>query len=144
MVVGHIEKTFVAKEPELIKYLVAVRRMEKHFTGFSLQHVPRAENMEADELAKAAAQNLTMPPDVFIQTLTIKAIKDEEDHPVSVHAISSEDWRSPIFAFLSRSYKPQGKHEVERMRARARQYSIIGSDLYRSGITSPLLKCISR
>ena len=55
VIVGHIEKNFVAKEPKLVRYLVAIRRMEKHFTGFSLHHIPRNENAEADELAKAAA-----------------------------------------------------------------------------------------
>jgi ribonuclease HI len=99
VVVGHIEMTFMAKEPELVKYLAIVRRIEKHFTRFSLRHIPRAENIEADELAKVAAQNLTLPLDVFIQTLTIKAIKEEEVHPTTLHVISSKDWRSPIFAF---------------------------------------------
>ena len=51
---GHVKKEFTAKEPELIKYLAAVRRMEKHFTGFTFCHIPRSENAEADELAKAA------------------------------------------------------------------------------------------
>ena len=144
VVIGHIEKTVVAKEPELVKYLMAVRRMEKHFAGFSLRDIPRAKNTEADDLAKAAAQNLTLPPNVFVQALTIKAIKEEEDHPVALHMISSEDWISPIFAFLSGSYKTLNKHEAERMKARTRQYSIIGLDLYRSKIPSTLLKCISR
>jgi hypothetical protein len=91
VVVGHIKKTFVAKEPELVKYLTAVRRMEKHIAGFSLRHIPRTENIEADELAKAMAQNLPLPADVFAQALTIKAIKEEEDHPVVVHVISGEN-----------------------------------------------------
>ena len=34
IIVRHVEKEFTAKEPELVKYLVAVRRMEKHFAGF--------------------------------------------------------------------------------------------------------------
>lgn len=144
VIIGHVEKTLVAKEPELAKYLSAVRRMEKDFTGFSQRHIPRAKNAEADELAKAVAQNLPLPPNVFFQTLTVKAIKEEEDHPAAVHVISGEDWRSPIIAFLSRSYEPLGKHETERMKARTRQYSIIGSDLYRSGIMTPLIKCIRR
>ena len=144
VVIGHIEKTVVAKEPELVKYLMAVRRMEKHFAGFSLRHILRAKNTEADELAKAVAQNFTLPPDVFIQSLTIKAIKEEEDHLVALHTIYSEDWISPIFAFLSGSYKTLNKHEAKRMKARTRQYSIIGLDLYRRKIASTLLKCISR
>jgi hypothetical protein len=144
VVIGHVEKTFIAKEPKLVKYLAAVRRMEKHFAGFNVRHISRAENAEADELAKAAAQNLPLPPNVFAQTLTIKAIKEEEERPAAVHAIAGEDWRSPILAFLSESYEPLSKHEAKRMKARTRQYSIIGSDLYRSGIAAPLPKCISR
>ena len=93
---------------------------------------------------KVAAQNLPLPPDVFAQALTIKAIKEEEDHPAAVHVITGKDWRSPILAFLSGSYEPLGKHEAKRMKARTRQYSIIGSDQYRSEIAAPLLKCISR
>jgi ribonuclease HI len=55
VVIGHVEKTFIAKEPELVKYLAAVRRMEMYFTRFSIRHIPRAKNTEADELVKAAA-----------------------------------------------------------------------------------------
>jgi hypothetical protein len=56
VVVGHVEKEFTVKEPKLIKYLIAVRRMEKHFVGFTFCHVPRSENAEADELLKVATQ----------------------------------------------------------------------------------------
>ena len=52
---GHVEKEFTVKEPELIKYLAVVRRMEMQFTGFTFRHIPRSENAEVDELAKAAA-----------------------------------------------------------------------------------------
>jgi ribonuclease HI len=72
--VGHVEKEFTAKEPELIKYLATVRRMEKHFTGFTFHHIPRSENTKADELAKVAAQRALMPVDVFYQELSVKAI----------------------------------------------------------------------
>ena len=44
VIVGHIEKNFATKEPELEKYLATIRRMEKHFAGFTLRHIPRAEN----------------------------------------------------------------------------------------------------
>jgi hypothetical protein len=64
--VGHVKKEFTAKEPELIKYLAAVRRMEKHFAGFTFCHIPRSENAEVDELAKAAVQRAQMPVDVFL------------------------------------------------------------------------------
>ena len=74
VIVKHVEKEFTVKEPVLIKYLAAVRRMEKHFTGFTFCHIPRSENNEADELAKAAMQKAPMPADIFYQELSVKAI----------------------------------------------------------------------
>ena len=74
MVVGHVKNEFTTKEPELTKYLAAVRRMEKHFAGFTFRHIPRSENAEADELAKAAMQKAPMLADIFYQELSIKAI----------------------------------------------------------------------
>ena len=89
---GHVKKKFTAKEPELIKYLVVVRRMKKHFTCFTFRHIPRSKNVEADELAKAAAQRAPMPAAVFYQELIAKAIREEEEQPRSIHAIASNDW----------------------------------------------------
>ena len=74
IIVGHVEKEFTAKGLELIKYLAAVRRMEKHFTGFTFHHIPRSENTKADELVKAVVQKAPMPTDIFYQELTVKVI----------------------------------------------------------------------
>jgi hypothetical protein len=43
-----------------------------------VQHIPKDDNNEADKLAKAAARNQVMPPDVFfeiIKELSIKELK---------------------------------------------------------------------
>jgi ribonuclease HI len=53
----HIEKETGARNPVLMKYLEKVREMERHFKGYSVQHIPRDDNNEADKLAKAAAKN---------------------------------------------------------------------------------------
>jgi hypothetical protein len=141
--VGHVEKEFTAKEPEMIKYLAAVRRMEKHFAGFTFHHIPRSENVEADELAKVAAQRAPMPVDVFYQELIVKAKQEEEEQPRIVHDIASKDWRSPIFTYLNGTHEPQSRYEMDRMNSRTKQYSIIVSELYKSGIVTSMLKCIS-
>jgi ribonuclease HI len=144
VIIGHVEKEFTAKEPKLVKYLAAVRRMEKHFVGFTFRHIPRSENAKLDELAKAAAQKAPMPVDIFYQELSVKAIQEEEERPCSMHAIASKDWMSPIFTYLIGTYKPQSKHEIDRMNSRTKQYSIIEGELYKSGIIAPMLKCISK
>lgn len=63
----HIEKEFGAQNPELINYLETVRAMEKHFNGFSIEHIPRPKNSKADKLARAAARKQPLPPDVFYE-----------------------------------------------------------------------------
>jgi ribonuclease HI len=65
----HIEKESEARNHVLMKYLEKVREMERHFKGYSVQHIPRDDNNEADKLAKAAARNQEMPLDVFIEII---------------------------------------------------------------------------
>jgi ribonuclease HI len=53
----HIEKESEVRNLVLMKYLEKVREMERHFKGYSVQHIPRNDNNEADKLAKAVTQN---------------------------------------------------------------------------------------
>jgi hypothetical protein len=52
--------------------------MEKYFLGFGVRSFPRALNKKADELAKAAAKQNPLPPDVFFETLTHGSIHSDE------------------------------------------------------------------
>jgi hypothetical protein len=46
-------------------YCKAVRALEDRFYGIELNHVPRRYNEEADELAKIASGQITVPPERF-------------------------------------------------------------------------------
>jgi hypothetical protein len=61
-----------------------------------------------------------------------------------VNAITSEDRRARIMAFLRGHFIQEDEKEEKRMAMRARNYTIISEDLYRRGVCAPLLKCISR
>jgi ribonuclease HI len=52
VIIGHINKSSKARDPELEKYLDTVQRMEASFEGFSVKNIPRGENERADLLAK--------------------------------------------------------------------------------------------
>jgi hypothetical protein len=43
--------------------------MEKRFQGLELKHVPRGENVEADEIAKRASHRQAQPAGVFEERL---------------------------------------------------------------------------
>jgi ribonuclease HI len=95
-----VEKESEAKEPKLVKYLAEVRKMERHFRGFTIEHLPRKRNGEANELAKKAARGEAMPPNVFFEILTAPSIKPDKQTLITVNAVANIDWRDPIIAFL--------------------------------------------
>jgi ribonuclease HI len=70
-------KSYKAKHDEMAKYLKMVRGIEKFFFGFTVKKIPRDQNNEADMLAKEAAQNEPLPPDVFYEVLKCKSSTSE-------------------------------------------------------------------
>jgi ribonuclease HI len=61
-----------------MQYLTAVRSLEKQFKGFTLQHVDRNKNEEADALAKAAAKGEGLPSDMFYHVIGMLAVRSPE------------------------------------------------------------------
>jgi hypothetical protein len=51
-------------------YCNAVRALEDKFYAIELNHVPRRYNEEADELAKIASGQITVPPNVFLRGMS--------------------------------------------------------------------------
>jgi ribonuclease HI len=137
----HIEKESEAKNPVSMKYLRKVREMERHFKGYSVQHIPRDDNNEADKLAKATARNQEMPPDVFFKIIKEPSIK--EARPKIISVVETPDWRAEIMAYLRGHYEPQDELQEKRLKQRARGYAVVNGELYKSGVTEPWLRCIT-
>jgi hypothetical protein len=124
-----------------MKYLEKVREMERHFRGYLVQHIPRDDNNEADKLAKAAARNQAIPPDVFFEIIKEPSIKEEKAKIVSV--VETPDWREEIMAYLRGHYEPQDELQEKRLKQRAKGYAVVKGGLYKSGVTEPWLRCIT-
>jgi ribonuclease HI len=99
VVAGQVEKDYAVKDPALMQYLAAIRSLERHIKGFTLQHVDRAKNEEADTLAKAAARGEALPSDVFYHVIGTLAVcspeglqitNDSEGHHI-VNLIMTKD-----------------------------------------------------
>ena len=84
-----------------------------------------------------------MPQDVFLQVITQASIKTKQEVSREVHVIQSKDWRAPIMAYLRGHYEPKDEVNEVRMKHKTRNYKIIKNQLYKQGISEPLLKCIS-
>jgi hypothetical protein len=66
--------------------------MENFYKGFTIEHIERAKNTEADELAKATARKMVLPPDVFFQTIEDPSVKIVEPEKRMVNIVQGEDW----------------------------------------------------
>ena len=144
IIVVQVEKECMAREPELVKYLSVVRALERRFQGFMVKYVPRAENKEADELAKAAATNSHIPLEVFYHVVKKPATDMLKMAFNSVMLVQNEDWRQVIIDTIHNSSSPKSEAEEHRMSARARNYTIIDNKLYKKGVVQPMLKCITQ
>jgi hypothetical protein len=78
VIAARIEKECITRDATLEKYLGLIRGMENYFKGFSVEHIERNKNIEADELAKDATQKIAMPPDVFFQSIEHSSIKHNQ------------------------------------------------------------------
>jgi hypothetical protein len=134
-----------------MQYLIAVRSLERQFKGFTLQHVDRTRNVEADVLAKAAAKGESLPSDVFYHVIGTPAVynpeglqitQDAEGHRI-VNLIMAKDWRAPITLYLQGHYHPSDSNEAKRLKHRSRDFALVEGQLYKKGISQPMLKCIT-
>jgi hypothetical protein len=141
---GHVDKSSKARDPKLEKYLGAVWRLEASFEGFSVNNIPRGENEHADLLAKSASQGLPLPSEVFFVTIKAPSFKLMERAVLTISLVHSKDWRTKIISFLQGNHLSDDEAYNKRMEARTRPYVIIEGELYKHGVCSPLLKCLSR
>jgi ribonuclease HI len=144
VITGHIDKSCKARDPKLEKYLDTVRRLEASFEGFSIKNIPRGENEHVELLAKSAAQGLPLPSEVFFETIRAPSVELLERAVLTISHVHSEDWRTEIISFRQGNCLSDDEAYNKRMEARTRPYVIIEGELYKHGVCSPLLKCLSR
>jgi ribonuclease HI len=140
----HVDKSSKARDLKLEKYLDTVRRLGASFEGFSVKNIPSGENEHADLLAKSAAQGLPLPSEVFFETIKAPLVELLERAVLTISPVHSEDWRTEIISFLQGNCLSEDEVYNKRMEARTRPYVIIEGELYKHGVCSSLLKCLSR
>jgi hypothetical protein len=67
--VNFSNKSYTPKDDHMAAYLEEHRKMKKRFQGLELKHIPRGENVEADEIAKRASHRLAQPAGIFEERL---------------------------------------------------------------------------
>jgi hypothetical protein len=118
--------------------------MEASFEGFSVKNIPRGEKEHADLLAKSVVQGFSLPLEVFFETIKAPSVELMERAVLKISLVHSEDWRTETIYFLQGNCLSDDEVYNKRMEARTRPYVIIEGKLYKHGVCSPLLKCMSK
>ncbi|XP_057452750.1 uncharacterized protein LOC130744596 [Lotus japonicus] len=107
-----------------------------------IEHIPRSQNERADALAKLASTERLGNYQTVIQEVLPHPSTDMVEFKVA-KAIGNggPSWMDPIIEFLSQQPQDESKNTKERRRE-ASFYTLVGGQLYRRGIMSPMLKCV--
>jgi transposase InsO family protein len=169
LVVNFSNKSYTPKDEHMAAYLEEHRKTEKRFQGLELKHIPRGENMEADEIAKRASHRLAQPAGVFEELLfkpSASPSSTGSDLPPALPppleqgaldcgppsgdrvllALAQQegvDWILELKAFLVSSRLPEDESEAERIVRQALGYCVKDGDLYRCRPNGIALKFIS-
>ena len=127
----------------MILYLKKVRELLKKFIRVQVKHVPRAENSQADALAKlATASQEDLDGLIAVEYLPepLVSIDNGEASPV----MSEPSWMDPIWDYLVEGTLPSDPKEASKLRERSARFTIHRGTLYKRGFFAPILKCVGK
>jgi ribonuclease HI len=88
LVIDQVMKNSHCRDPKMEAYCDEVWRLEDKVYGLELNHIARRYNDTADELAKIASGQTTVPPDVFSRDLHQPSVKtDDTPEPEKASAL---------------------------------------------------------
>jgi hypothetical protein len=85
-----------------------------------------------------------LPSEVFFKIIKALSVELMERVMLTISPVHNEDWRTEIVSFLQGNYPSDDEVYIKRMQAKTRPHMIIEGELYKQGVCSPLLKCLSR
>jgi ribonuclease HI/transposase InsO family protein len=100
LVINQVNKEWDTVHEKMDAYVAAIRKLEIKFYGLEFIHIPRAQNVGADELSKLGSTRAKLPPGVFVQDLLKPSISDQADQTTKPDATASD-----LVALLSNNTK---------------------------------------
>jgi ribonuclease HI len=168
LVIDQVMKNSHCRDQKMEAYCNEVWRLEDKFYGLELNHVARRYNETADELAKIASGQTTVPPNVFSRDIYQPSVKlndapkpeetsaqPEVPSAAEGQALRVEigqngvtpnlNWQTPYLEYLLRGELPLDKAEARRLARRAKSFVLLGDEkeLYHRSPSGILQRCIS-
>ena len=153
-------------KPSNDNILCSSQKTGEKFDGLELHHIPRAQNQEADDLAKLGSTRGQIPSGVYLEHLHSPTVRedpyseadpsmlpddnilDKEDIPAVVDLLFDievihPEWTFPILKYLQKQEMSEDEVEAKQIVRKAKSYSVINNELYRNSVTQLPQRCIS-
>ncbi|CAJ2644769.1 unnamed protein product [Trifolium pratense] len=167
LVIKQLTKEYKCIQEHLMKYFVIAFSLLKRFDSCDIQHVPRIENQEANDLAQIASgykvtrEKLDEIVEIKEKLISCEVIPhqlganelnvERESEMADVHFdevmtevfvidnLADTDWRQPIVKYIK---NPTGTAD-RKVKYRALNYTIMGNELFKKTPEGVLLKCLN-
>ncbi|XP_021844707.1 uncharacterized protein [Spinacia oleracea] len=140
LIVGQIQGDFEAKEDIMKMYLTKARKVIDQLQDFTIQHIPRSENQQADALSRLVSSIKGMEPRKIIWEVL-------QEQNINVEAFMSldrgPDWMEKIIKFKRDNVLPDSEKEATLIKKQADWFLWHNETLYKISYTHPLLKCVT-
>ncbi|XP_057540552.1 uncharacterized protein LOC130818402 [Amaranthus tricolor] len=139
LIVGQVNGEFEAKDDSMKMYLQQVKDFVPKFDKFTLEHIPRSQNAQADSLAKlASSADTSAARDIIWEVLPNPSIN------FMINTIDrSETWMEPYVKYLQDQTLPQDENQAKMLQKKAKWFELHEGTLYKKSYTHPLLKCVA-
>ncbi|XP_020226948.1 uncharacterized protein LOC109808370 [Cajanus cajan] len=134
--------TYQTKDTLLQRYFHVASQRISSFSEFTIHHVPQEKNVRVDLLSKLASTKRHGQHRTIIQeTLNSPSL---DDKVVNTNDNEDQGWMTGIWSYLKEGTLPEDKDEARKTRVRSSKFVIIGDELFKCGISTPLLKCLTK
>jgi ribonuclease HI len=114
VVIEQVNKEWHCVKDTIDAYCAKIHKLEGHFEGIEIQHIPRNNNIAADVLSKLGSRRALVPAGLFVQDLSKPSIKlldpdipeppsnDQNPAPPRdvLMAEKEDDWCKPFIDFI--------------------------------------------
>ncbi|XP_027356898.1 uncharacterized protein LOC113866216 [Abrus precatorius] len=135
-----VNDTYQVRDSIMLKYYQEFKKIKDEFDEVCVRHTPRNMNERANRLARLASQRkLGQLQSMVHQEILQSSITKQECMDIEN---SSHNWMTSIIRYLIDGSLPEDPTSAKKIKMHAANYLLLGKDLYRRGISTPMLKCL--